>query len=69
MKRKYMKRKHYLKTIVIFARMYGTAETLEPLPFRNQDDTYQMFCKWTTEYLNQKEIDIVAFFEKKIKEM
>lgn len=64
-----MRLEKYVRTITSFARMYGTAETLEPLPFRNQDDTYQMFCKWTTEYLNQKEIDIVAFFEKKIKEM
>lgn len=69
MKRKYLKRKHYLKTMVILARLYGIAETLEPLPFRNQEDIYKIFCKWTAEYLNQKEDDIVAFFEKKIKEM
>ena len=64
-----MRSEKYVRTITSFARMYGTAETLEPLPFRNQEDIYKIFCKWTSEYVKQKESDIVAFFEKKIKEM
>ena len=54
----------FLKTAVTLARMYGAAETLEPLPYRSQDEFFTMVCAWTDEFL--KKGDITNFFEEKL---
>lgn len=41
-----MKTEKYVKIITSFARMYGVAETLKDLPFRNQEETYLLFSTW-----------------------
>ena len=64
-----MKTEKYIRTITSFARMYGVAETLKDLPFRNQEETYLLFSAWTKEYLKESDINIVEFFETKISEL
>ena len=49
--------------------MYGVAETLKDLPFRNQEETYLLFSAWAKEYMKEPDTDMVAFFEKKISEL
>ncbi|XCP85822.1 hypothetical protein ABXS75_03195 [Roseburia hominis] len=48
------------------ARMYGIAETLEPLPVLAWDKTCSVICEWVEEYLQLQEVDIVDFFDKKV---
>ena len=57
---------NFLKMAVILARMYGIAETLEPLPYRSHDEFFTMVCAWTEEFL--KKADITDFFEAKLAE-
>ncbi len=54
-----------LKTAVILARMYGVKETLEPLPRMSNEEIVDLITKWTEEYLDTEEGDIVRFFENK----
>ncbi|MBO5335936.1 MAG: hypothetical protein J6A94_02240 [Lachnospiraceae bacterium] len=56
-----------MKIAIILARMYGVKETLEPLPFLPNDDIAIMIAKWTEEYTNTGEKDIVIFFENKFR--
>ena len=64
-----MKTEKYIRIITSFARMYGVAETLKDLPFRNQEETYLLFSAWAKEYMKEPDTDMVAFFEKKISEL
>lgn len=54
-----------LKTAVILARMYGVRETLEPLPRMSNEEIVDLITKWTEEYLDSEEGDIIRFFENK----
>lgn len=54
-----------LKTAVILARMYGVRETLEPLPRMSNEEIVDLIAKWTEEYLDSEERDIIRFFENK----
>lgn len=54
-----------LKTAVILARMYGVRETLEPLPRMSNEEIVDLITKWTEEYLDSEERDIIRFFENK----
>lgn len=54
-----------LKTAIILARMYGIRETLEPLPRMPNEEMVDLITKWTEEYLDTEEGDIVRFFENK----
>lgn len=54
-----------LKTAVILARMYGVKETLEPLPCISNEKMVDLITKWTEEYFDTAEEDIVRFFESK----
>lgn len=57
----------YVFTAVNFARMYGVAETLNPMQVMNNEDFFAMIDAWTKEYLLLDRCDSVAFFEEKIK--
>lgn len=57
----------YVSTAVNLARMYGVAETLNPVPFMSEEDFVAMIDAWTNEYLLLDRCDSVAFFEEKIK--
>ena len=59
--------KRYVSTAVNLARMYGVAETLNPMPFMSEEDFVAMIDAWTKEYLLLDRSDSVAFFEEKIK--
>lgn len=54
-----------LKTAIILARMYGIRETLEPLPRMPNEEMVDLITKWTEEYLDTEQEDIVRFFEYK----
>lgn len=54
-----------LRTAVILARMYGVKETLEPLPRMPNKEMVDLIIKWTEEYLDTEQEDIVRFFEYK----
>lgn len=41
---------NFLKTAVMLSRMYGVAETLEPLPYRSQEEFFVIVCVWTEEF-------------------
>ena len=56
----------FLKTAIMLSRMYGVAETLEPLPAIPQEKLTPMICDWTAEYL-QSNGDMTDFLYKKIK--
>ena len=50
-------------------RLYGIAETLEPLPHISNDAVTEKVLTWTREYLSSKETDLVQFFKEKITEL
>lgn len=54
-----------LKTAAILARMYGVKETLEPLPRMPNKEMVDLIIKWTEEYIDTEQEDIVRFFEYK----
>ncbi len=56
----------FLETAIMLSRMYGVAETLEPLPAIPQEKLTPMICGWTEEYL-QSNGDMTDFLYKKIK--
>lgn len=60
-------KKEFAETMVQLARMYGTAEALEPLTNLPLEDTFPMIEAWTKEYFQSSEKDLVHFFEEKIK--
>lgn len=48
---------------IILARMYGVKETLESLPYISNEKMIVLTEKWTEEYFDTGEKDIVSFFE------
>lgn len=56
----------FLETAIMLSRIYGVAETLEPLPAIPQEKLTPMICDWTAEYL-QSNGDMTDFLYKKIK--
>lgn len=58
----------YLKTAINLARMYGVAETLTPLGCKSEEEFQKTIFAWTSEYLKQKDMCLVKFFEQKIDE-
>ena len=57
----------YVSIAVNLARMYGVAETLNPVSFMSAEDFDKMIEEWTNEYLLQDRSDIVVYFEAKMK--
>lgn len=51
-----------------FARMWGIAETLEPLPNREMEVVQDKVTAWALECADSREEDPVKFFVAKIKE-
>ena len=56
----------FLETAIMLSRMYGVAETLEPLPNIPQEKLTPMICDWTEEYL-QSTGNMTDFLYMKIK--
>ncbi len=62
-----MKKENYYPCAILFARMYGIAETLEERAFFPTDQFLPLMEAWAQEYINSDEMDIIHFFEEKIK--
>lgn len=57
---------NFLRTAILLSRMYGNAETLEPLPMLSTEEICQIILRWTEEYQDNAEEDILNFFIKKV---
>ncbi|MCI7166040.1 MAG: hypothetical protein MR967_03755 [Holdemanella sp.] len=64
-----MKNEKYIEVAINLSRMYGVAETLEPLQPKKFIEFDKMIDEWTLEFLENEEQDIVTFFENKIKNL
>ena len=48
---------------ICFARMYGVMETLEPMPFVENDAVAAQVLRWVEMYLDSGSGDMVQFFQ------
>lgn len=64
-----MKNEKYIEVAINLSRMYGVAETLEPLQSKTFIEFDKMIDEWTQEFLKNEEQDIITFFENKIKNL
>ena len=53
---------------ICFSRMWGVAETLEPIPNLKFPQIRDMVIGWAREYVEEKEEDMVVFFVRKKEE-
>lgn len=53
---------------ILFARMWGIAETLEPLPNRGAEEVRDKVTAWAAEYIDSRKDNYVKFFTEKIRE-
>ena len=58
----------FLHTALQLARMYGVAETLHPIPLLSMEEFFSLFKSWATEYETLSGLDLIIFFEGKIKQ-
>lgn len=56
------------ETAICFARMYGVKETLEPLPYVENEIITGRMLQWAEEYLESGSADMVQFFLDKCKD-
>lgn len=56
----------YLETAIILSRMYGVAETIQPLKNLEDEKFIPMIKEWTEEFLSMENGDLLKFFESKI---
>lgn len=56
----------YLESAILFARLYGIAETLEPWDYMENEKFVSMIKEWTEEFISTENNSIVKFFESKI---
>lgn len=59
---------NYIEIAIRLARMYGVAETLNPIPCKPDNDFSNLIHRWTTEYIESNQTDLVKFFEDRITE-
>lgn len=62
-----MKVEEYYRCAIRLARMYGVAETLEKRKFLPPYEFAQMMEQWAIEFIQSEEMDIIHFFEQKLK--
>lgn len=53
-----------LQIALQFARMYGVAETLNPVQYMDSDSFVTMILEWTDKYIESDEKDLVEYFNK-----
>lgn len=58
----------YFESAILFARLYGIAETLNPWAYFDNEKFISMIREWTDEFVNTKNNDILTFFESKIEQ-
>lgn len=56
----------YLESAILFARLYGIAETLNPWENIGNEKFICMIKEWTDEFISTENKDILKFFESKI---
>lgn len=56
----------YLESAILFARLYGIAETLEPWDYMGNEKFVSIIKTWTDEFLSTENNSILKFFESKI---
>ena len=56
----------YLESAMLFARLYGIAETLNPWSYIDNEKFTCMIKEWTDEFVNAENGDVLKFFEWKI---
>ncbi|MEY8426887.1 hypothetical protein AALA00_04030 [Lachnospiraceae bacterium 46-15] len=56
----------YLESAILFARLYGIAETLNPLENIGNEKFICMIKEWTDEFISTENNSILKFFESKI---
>ena len=60
--------KKYLESAILFARLYGIAETLNPWENMENEKFLSMIQEWTEEFLSMESEDILKFFEQKTRQ-
>ena len=58
----------YLESAILFARLYGIAETLNPWTNIDNETFIRMIKESTDEFVNTGDNDILTFFESKIEQ-
>lgn len=53
---------------ICFARMWGVAETLSPLPNLGFSEVKERMIRWAEEYVTEGEEDFLLFFHRKLAE-
>ncbi|MBR4026980.1 MAG: hypothetical protein IKJ01_05410 [Lachnospiraceae bacterium] len=56
--------KEHLQIALQLARMYGVAETLNPMKQMDSNSFVTMILEWTDNYIKSNETDIVEYFNK-----
>ncbi len=55
----------YLNSAILFARLYGIAETLNPWGYIENEKFIYIIREWTDEFASMENGDILKFFESK----
>ena len=58
----------YLESAILFSRLYGIAETLNPWANVDNETFIGMIKEWTDEFVSVEKGDVLKFFEWKIKQ-
>lgn len=53
-----------LQTALQLARMYGVAETLNPVKHLDSVNFITMILEWTQEFIKSNEKDLIVYFDK-----
>ena len=59
----------YLESAMLFARLYGIAETLNPWSYIDNEKFTCIIKEWTDEFINVENGDVLKFFEWKISQV
>lgn len=58
--------KKYLESAILFSRLYGIAETLNPWEYIDNEKFVCMIKEWTDKFVSTENEELLKFFESKI---
>lgn len=58
----------YLESAILFSRLYGIAETLNPWANVDNETFIGMIKEWTDEFVGMENEDVLKFFDWKIEQ-
>lgn len=58
----------YFESAILFARLYGIAETLNPWEYMENEKFISMIGEWADEFVSMGNGDVLRFFESKIEQ-